>query len=146
MEVYHPPYEFIPNRPRFTQSPPNFVPYGSVFELAYAFDAPADVTGVVLVNAGGVSAATTHHYSVVPNNNVVVFNHQEFVTRGGKGLQLLPCSIGNLSVVVALTSSYNGCTVPVFTTSLFSQWLHSTCVCGHHMQSKAARQSCLSHE
>lgn len=55
MEVYHPPYEFRPNRPRFTNRPPNFVPYGSVFEVGYAFDEAADVAGVVLVNAGGVS-------------------------------------------------------------------------------------------
>jgi hypothetical protein len=55
MEVYHPPYEFRPNRPRFTNRPPNFVTYGSVFEVEYAFDEAADVAGVVLVNAGGVS-------------------------------------------------------------------------------------------
>lgn len=55
MEVYHPPYEFRPNRPRFTTRPPTFVPYGSSFEVGYAFDEPADIAGVVLVNAGGVS-------------------------------------------------------------------------------------------
>lgn len=55
MEVYHPPYEFRPNRPRFTSRPPNYVPYGSVFDVGYAFDDAADIAGVVLVNAGGVS-------------------------------------------------------------------------------------------
>lgn len=59
LEVFHPPYEFRPNRPRFTTSPPNFVPYGSTFEVGYAFDEPADIAGVVLVDAGGVSAGAS---------------------------------------------------------------------------------------
>jgi hypothetical protein len=55
MEVFHPPYEFRPNRPRITTRPPTFVTYGSTFEMGYGFDEGADVAGVVLVNAGGVS-------------------------------------------------------------------------------------------
>jgi hypothetical protein len=55
MEIYHPPYEFRPNKPRFTMRPPTFVTYGSTFDIGYAFDEAADVAGVVLVNAGGVS-------------------------------------------------------------------------------------------
>lgn len=56
-EIYHPPYEFRPNRPRITMRPPTFVPYGSTFDIGYAFDTPAAVEKVVLVSAGGVSAA-----------------------------------------------------------------------------------------
>lgn len=59
MEVFHPPYEFRLNRPRITTRLPTFVTYGSTFELGYAFDDGADVAGVVLVNAGGVSGCDT---------------------------------------------------------------------------------------
>jgi hypothetical protein len=60
MEVYHPPYLFQGNVPRITTPPPTFTPYGSSFEVGYAFDSPADITAVVLHNAGGV----THNYAI----------------------------------------------------------------------------------
>lgn len=59
MEVFHAPYEFRPNRPRITTRTPTFVPYGTSFDVGFAFDSPADIAGVVLVNAGGVSCHTT---------------------------------------------------------------------------------------
>jgi hypothetical protein len=60
MEVYHPPHLFQGNAPRITTPPPTFTPYGSSFEVGYAFDSPAEVTAVVLHNAGGV----THNYAI----------------------------------------------------------------------------------
>lgn len=60
-EAYKPPYLFHSNRPRISEPPaPTFAAYASTFELGYAFDAPADVTGVVLLAAGGV----THNLAI----------------------------------------------------------------------------------
>ncbi|WIA15217.1 hypothetical protein OEZ85_001895 [Tetradesmus obliquus] len=60
MEVYHPPYLFQGNLPRITTPPPTVTPYGSTFEVGYAFHSPAAITAVVLHNAGGV----THNYAI----------------------------------------------------------------------------------
>ncbi|KAF8060590.1 NLE1 [Scenedesmus sp. PABB004] len=69
-EVYHPPYLFWPGRPRIAAPPPTFAGYGATFELGYAFDdGPGDVTGVVLVNAGGV----THNYAIGHRSQLLEF-------------------------------------------------------------------------
>jgi hypothetical protein len=60
MEVYHPPYLYQGNVPRITTLPPTFTPYGSSFEVGFAFDSTSEVTAVVLHNAGGV----THNYAI----------------------------------------------------------------------------------
>lgn len=58
--MYHPPYLFQGNLPRIATPPPTFTPYGSTFEVGYAFHSPAAITAVVLHNAGGV----THNYAI----------------------------------------------------------------------------------
>ncbi|KAF6264122.1 hypothetical protein COO60DRAFT_220181 [Scenedesmus sp. NREL 46B-D3] len=72
MEAYHPPYLFQGNRPRITTPPPTFTPYGSSFEVGYAFESPAEVTAVVLHNAGGV----THNYAIGHRSQLLEFASQ----------------------------------------------------------------------
>lgn len=60
MEVYTPPYLFAGNRPAYTTRPPTFAPYGSSFTVGYALPKAGDISGVVLMNTGGV----THNYAI----------------------------------------------------------------------------------